>query len=126
MSDGTRRNNTRSLRIRITPPVNNTGEEKLWNRNRWVKKSNVIRRARAKAFEDAALVNKLYDELEELKGQIMASKRNNPDLPILVAKLKRHEKLLTEAERTGTESTTDYLYLRNGTPRRGGKSKKRR
>jgi capsule polysaccharide export protein KpsE/RkpR len=120
---------TRKLRIRITPPINNNGEEKLWNRNRWVKKSNAIRSARAKATEDVRLLRELEANLDKLSKEIERLKGRNPNhpgLPILVAELERYEKLLTKADSTATDSITDYYYLRNGTPRRGGKSKKRR
>jgi hypothetical protein len=119
---------TRKLRIRITPPINNTGEEKLWNRNRWVKRTNAIKGARAKATEDVRLLRELESSLDKLSKQIERLKERNPyhpGIPILVTELERYEKLITEAESKATNSIKNFYYLRDGTPR-GGKSKKRR
>jgi hypothetical protein len=128
MSDGTRRNNTRSLRIRITPPLNSTGTEKIWNGNTWVKQSNALVRARAKAMEHTKIVKELEKSIEMYTTEIERLKKINPrpyTLPSFIAHLEGMKDAFITAENDAVDSITKFYYLRNGTPK-GGRSKKRR
>jgi len=128
MSDGTGRNNTRSLRIRTTPPINSTGKEKVWNGNTWLTRSNAIARAQAKATKDAKVVKELEKSIEMYTKEIERLKKINPrpyGLPAFIAELQRMKDAFITAENDAVDSITRFYYLRNGTPK-GGRSKKRR
>jgi hypothetical protein len=128
MSDGTRRNNTGALRIRITPPLNSTGKEKVWNGNTWLTRSNAIARARAKATEDTKVVKELEKSIEMYTTEIERLKTIKPrpyGLPAFIADLESMKTALITAENDAVDSISKFYYLRNGTPK-GGRSKKRR
>ena len=128
MNDGTRRNNTRSLRIRITPPLNSNGKERVWYGNTWLKRSNALVRARAKAMEHTKVVKELEKSIEMYTTEIERLKTIKPrpyGLPAFIAELQRMKDAFITAENDAVDSITKFYYLRNGTPK-GGSSKKRR
>jgi hypothetical protein len=128
MSHGTRRNN-KSLRIRITPPLNSTGVERVWNGNTWVKRSNALVRARTKAMEHTKVVKELEENIEIYTTEIERLKKINPRpyaLPGFIAQLEKMKNALIIAENDAVDSISNFYYLRNGSPKSGGRSKKRR
>jgi hypothetical protein len=123
MSDGTRK-----LRIRINPPLNSNGKERVWNGYNWKKASNVLASARAKAMEDTKVVKELEGNIEMYTEEIKRLKTIKPrpsSLPAFIAELERMKNALITAENNAVDSISNFYYLRNGTPK-GGRSKKRR
>lgn len=63
------RNNVGSLRVRITPPRNNTGTKKIWNGYNWLSRSNALLEAKKKASEETKYymsLNKTYTKLIDI------------------------------------------------------------
>ena len=60
------RNNVGALRVRITPPRNNTGTKKVWNGYNWVSRSNALLQAKKKASEETEYYKSLEKKYNKL------------------------------------------------------------
>jgi hypothetical protein len=138
MNDMFSRNNIKSLRIRTTAPINNTGTKKVWNGHSWLSKNNALKTSRRQAYNQTKEYKNLEREYNNLFNTIATYKKfNQVNLYIepLEEKLLYLEKLLEKKGKVVEDSITYFLNIRNGTPitpkhqentRKNRKSKTRR
>jgi hypothetical protein len=113
------RNNIKSLRIRSTAPINNTGTKKVWNGDSWLSKINALKISRRHAQNQTKEYKNLEREYNNLFNTIDSYKKFNQAnfyIKPLEEKLLYLEKLLEKKGKVVEDSITYFLNIRNGTP----------
>jgi HSP90 family molecular chaperone len=116
MSGEPPRNKVETLRIRISPPRNNTNRKKIWNGENWISRANALSIKKKIASELVRIYEKSANDYDKLYERIQEYKRMGSSEDELIFVNRRLIQLLKIVEQDKIEAETaihEYNELRN-------------
>ena len=108
-----------SLRIRTSPPRNNTGTKKVWNGYNWLPRKNALAKVRNKASDQTTHYQMLTAEYDRLFDDYEYYRTMGYSVENLVPtkqKLNDLHKQLNRLQKSTENSIMFYKNIRNATP----------